>query len=168
MKASLIAPVMFALLPGFIAPAAQIGALPARGGNLQTANDSKYRVGDVWEYVTRSGEEQSRLTIVKIDKSSKLGIIIHIAVDRLTWRTCQGSPLPEHVPHMPFAKEAIEHSVTRRVGSTRSLPNYEEGYQEWEKSFLNGHAGIYTISVKEAVSAAEATWRTGMGCGPKL
>ena len=134
---------------------------------MQPTTDSKYRVGDVWEYTTRGGEEQSRLTIVKIDKSSKLGIVIHIAVDRLNWRTCQGDPLPEQVPHMPFAREAIEDSVTRRVGSSRSLPNYQDGYEEWKNAFLNGHAGIYTISVKDAVSVAETTWRKGMGCGAK-
>ena len=167
MKASLNALLVFTLVLQFVAPAAQIGALSARGGNLQTTTDPKYRVGDVWEYTTRRGEEQSRLTIVKIDESSRLGIIIHVAVDGLTWSTCQGSPFRQQIPHMPFAKDAIDHSITRRVGSTRSLPNYEDGYQEWKKSFLDGHAGIYKIPVKDAVSVAETTWRTGMGCPPK-
>lgn len=163
-RGSLITPVIFALLLGFPAGADQIGALRARNGDLQPTTDSKYRLGEVWEYTTRSGEEQSRLTVVRIDKSSKLGIIIHVAVDRLTWRTCHGDSLDEQIPHMPFAREPIEHSVNRRVGSSHSLPNYQEGYEEWKNAFLNGHAGIYTISVKDAVLAAETTWRTGMGC----
>jgi hypothetical protein len=66
---------------------------------------------------------------------------------------------------MPFAREAIEGSATRRVARTHSLPKYEEGYEEWRNAFLNGHAGIYTISIKDAVSVAEKTWRIGMGCG---
>ena len=130
LKTSQLLCVIFALLLGFPDAIAQVGVLPSAGGNLQLATDSKYRVGDVWEYATRGGEERSRLTIVRIEVSSRLGIIIHISTDHLTWRTCQGDPLPEQVPHMPFAREAIEHSITRRVGSSRSLPNYQEGYEE--------------------------------------
>jgi hypothetical protein len=166
-RASLTALVVFALQFGLTPASAQIGVLPAQSGNLRSTTDSRYRAGDVWEYTTRHGEEQSRLTIVKVERSSQLGIIIHLALDRLTWKTCQGDPSPQQVPHMPFDREAVEHSVTHRVGSVRSLPNYEDGYNEWKNAFLNGHAGIYTISVKDAVSMAETTWRTGMGCEAK-
>jgi hypothetical protein len=66
---------------------------------------------------------------------------------------------------MPFARKAVDASAVRRVASNSQLPNYEEGYEEWRQAFLSGHAGIYTILVKDAISAAEETWRTGLGCG---
>lgn len=127
--------------------------------------DPKYQVGDIWEYKTRTGEEGSKFTVVKVEKASSLGLIIHIAVDNLTWRTCQGGPLPEQVPHMPFIRRAIDVSATRRIGISHSLPKYEEGYAEWRVGFLRGHAGVYTIPIGQAVAVAEETWRTGMGCG---
>lgn len=49
--------------------------------------DSKYRVGDVWEYDTRGGEKRSRFVVVKVETSPKLGTIVHIGVDNLIWKT---------------------------------------------------------------------------------
>jgi len=37
------------------------------------------------------------------------------------------------------------------------LPDYEEGYGMWRKAFEAGKAGIYTITVAEAVDVMEAT-----------
>jgi len=68
---------------------AQIGDSPKNDTRLSDASDPKFRVGDVWEYKTRSGEANSRLTVVKIDRSPELGIIVHIAVDNVTCKDCQ-------------------------------------------------------------------------------
>ena len=143
---------------------AQIGALPKNDVRLKDATDSKFRVGDVWEYKTRPGEERSRLTIVKIDNSPELGIIVHVAVDSLTWKDCQNNPLPESAPHMPFACKALEASLTNRVGTIQTLPDYHNGYEEWKAAYSKKHAGIYLIAVQDAVSVAEKTYRSGIGC----
>ncbi|HLH03414.1 MAG TPA: hypothetical protein VKX25_11630 [Bryobacteraceae bacterium] len=126
--------------------------------------DSQYHVGDVWRYKTREGEEESRLTVVQVDVS-KLGTIVHIAVDKLNWKNCEGGIVQEQIPHMPFAKDALEKSATIRIASGHPLPAWEEGYEEWRRGFVSGHAGIYTITISQAVSLAERTWRTGLGCG---
>lgn len=144
--------------------AGQIGALPAGTDHLQIVTDPKFHVGDIWEYKTRSGEENSRRIVVRVERSANLGVIVHVAVDHLTWTTCDGTSLSESVPHMPFARKAVDLSVTRRLGNTHSMPDFEPGYQSWREAYLHHHAGIYTISVKEAVSAAETTYRKGMGC----
>jgi hypothetical protein len=66
---------------------------------------------------------------------------------------------------MPFSLKAIDASAVRRVATDRELPSYKEGYEEWRQAFVTGHAGIYTIRIKDAVAVAEETGRTGMGCG---
>jgi len=147
-----------------VAARSQVGALPKNDVRLKDATDPKFRVGDVWEYKTRPGEEHSRLTIVKIDNSAELGLIVHVAVDSLTWKDCQNNPLPESVPHMPFARKALDMSLTNRVATTQSLPDYHNGYEEWKAAYSKKRAGIYLIAVRDAVSVAEKTYRSGIGC----
>ena len=126
---------------------------------LRDITTVRFRVGDVWDYRTRPGEGNSTLTILKIEYSS-IGVIIHIAVGKLTWRDCENTRFEQTVPHMPFALRAIEGSVVARVASGRKLPEFQEGYRYW----LKDNGGVYTISVREAVEVAETTWRSGIGC----
>ncbi len=92
-------------------------------------------------------------------------MIIHIAVDNLTWKTCDGVRIPEQVPHMLFTRKAIQASAKGRIRENASLPEYEEGYAGWKAGFLAGHAGAYSISIGDAVSITEQTWHAMMGCG---
>ena len=144
--------------------AAQIGAVPTGDVRLDESKDSKFHVGDIWQYKTRPGEERSRITILRIENSPSVGIIVHVAVDNLTWQGCQNKPFGQCISHMPFARSAIEASVTKRIASAHDLPNFEEGYWEWREAFFKQHAGVYVITVKDAVSVAEKTWRSGVGC----
>ncbi len=143
---------------------AQIGVLPKNDVTLKDTTDDEFRVGDVWDYKTRKGEEQSRLTIVKIDNSPELGMIVHIGVDEVRFSNCHGVPEPKAVPHMPFARKAFEASVKRRVATEQQLPDFQPGYDEWKTAYSKKHAGIYVVSVADAVSVAEKTFRTGIGC----
>src|SRR5207253_9546976 len=52
---------------------AQIGVLPQKDTTLQGATDEKFKIGDVWEYETRKGEEKSTVTILKVEISRELG-----------------------------------------------------------------------------------------------
>ncbi len=157
-----------ALLLGLIVlPAslrAQIGLGPKKDFRLEAATDPKFRVGDVWEYDNRPGESSSRVTILKIDYSPEIGIIVHVAVDHLTWQDCQNNHVPQQVPHMPFARRSLEVSVKRRTASDQALPDYQEGYRQWREAYSNKNAGIYVIAVKDAVSVAEKGYRGLHGC----
>jgi hypothetical protein len=155
----------YALLALFcLAVLAQVGLAPKNDVTLKDATDNKFRVGDVWEYETRKGEERSRLTIVKIDNSPELGVIVHIGVDNLRFSNCLGGPEPEAVPHMPFARKALEASARKRVASEQPLPDFQGGYEEWKTAYSKKHAGVYVVSVAAAVSVAEKTFRAGIGC----
>jgi len=37
------------------------------------------------------------------------------------------------------------------------LPDYEEGYTMWKEAFDAGSAGVYTITIAEAIDVMEAT-----------
>ena len=143
---------------------AQIGVIPKGEVRLDESKDQKFQVGDIWEYKTRPGEERSRITILRIENSPKVGIIVHVAVDNLTWLDCENKAFAQSIPHMPFGRGAIEASVTKRIASTRDLPDFEEGYRLWRDAFSKQHAGFYVIPMKDAVSVAEKTWRSGVGC----
>lgn len=153
------------LFTGTSVASAQIGVLPQKDTTLRAASDEKFKVGDVWEYETRKGEEKSTVTIVKVEKSPELGLIVHVAVDKVKLANCHGGPSPRSVPHMPFARRALDASVTNKVASAQQLPDYSDGYEEWKQAYLDKKAGIYVITVAKAVAVAEKTYQSGIGCG---
>lgn len=63
--------------------------------------------------------------------------------------------------HIPFARKALEGSAAKKVESHHPLPDYEEGYQEWSRAYAQKRAGIYVVSVAQAVSVAEKTFQKG-------
>jgi hypothetical protein len=127
---------------------------------LTEMKDSKFRPGQVWQYKTRLQEEGSTLTILKVESSPKMGTIIHIRVEKIRLRNCTGGPEPDKFEHMPFTREAIEHSVTKLL-KENSVPDFHAGYDEWR----NACGGVYTITVAEAIQVGEVTFRKNLGCG---
>jgi hypothetical protein len=142
----------------------QIGVLPKKDVTLKDATDEKFKVGDVWEYDTRQGEEHSKVTILKLDISPELGVIIHVGVDNVHFSNCHGGPEPDAVPHMPFLRKALDASVRKRVASDQPLPDFQAGYEEWRSAYSQKKAGVYVINVAGAVSVAEKTFRSGIDC----
>lgn len=114
--------------------------------------DDKFKVGQKWKYQTRTGEENSSLTILKIEQYDSAGIIIHISVDGLKM---QSPHLPggiaEDILHLPFSKEALSTSVTEMISENNQLPDFMDGYNEWK----NANGGAYTIPVSDAVQYTE-------------
>jgi hypothetical protein len=112
----------------------------------QTTVDSTYKPGQVWSYKTRPGESSSTITILRVETTPKLGTIIHIRVDDVQFRDCNGArPAPTSIAHAPFAKAAIDKSVIRQLRSVSTLPDFEAGYSDW----LAHCGGVYTVSVAE-------------------
>ena len=58
---------------------------------------------------------------------------------------------------MPFSEEAINKSAVKILKDKVDLPDFKEGYQMWRDAFDAGHAGIYTITLAEAVKVMEIT-----------
>jgi hypothetical protein len=125
--------------------------------------DSKFRPGQVWQYKTRPDEKNSTVTILKVESVPKLGTILHVRVENIRLKNCTGGTESEKFEHMPFAREAIERSVTKLVRES-DVPDFQSGYDEWRKAC----GGVYTISVARAVELAEFTFRKGLGCETKF
>lgn len=116
----------------------------------------EFRAGQVWSYETRSGEEPSRLVVCKVEPNEDLGPIIHIHVEGVAIKS-PGSPdgVSRVIGHMPFAEESLRESVVTVEETRTQLPGYEEGYNTWKAAFDEGGAGIFTISVADAVDLME-------------
>src|SRR5262249_11992389 len=100
---------------------AQIGVLPQKDTTLHETTDEKFKVGDEWEYRTRKSEETSTLLILKIESSPELGVIVHVGVNKIRLANCHGGREPDSVPHMPFARRALDDSVTSSHYQTTRL-----------------------------------------------
>ena len=128
----------------------------AQDSMLKDTTESKYKVGQVWSYKTRPEEKKSTFIVVKVESHPKLGNIIHIALRGLKLKKPNGE-LIEAANHLPFAEEAVSKSAVKLVKEKAELPDYEGGYGLWREAFDAGRAGIYTISVAEAVGVMEET-----------
>lgn len=119
--------------------------------------EAKYRPGQKWSYKTRPGEEDSYLIVLKVDKDPQLGDIIHIALRKLKMKNehiPEGS-FSENVDHMPFSQEAIDKSGLKLLEEKTDVPDFAEGYQMWREAFDAKRAGVYSITVAEAVNVME-------------
>lgn len=93
-------------------------------------------------YKTRKGEEETRILILKVERV-KSQDIVHVCV------VGKGFNGPSH---MPFTEQAIEQSVTHLEKDFVSVQEFGEGYSIWKRAFENDDAGIYDVTVAEALS----------------
>ncbi|MBV9926805.1 MAG: hypothetical protein JOZ96_17430 [Acidobacteria bacterium] len=128
----------------------------AQESMLKDTTESKYKVGQVWSYKTRPDEKDSTFVVLKVENHPKLGNIVHIALRGLRLKKPNGDFI-EGASHLPFAEEAINKSALKLVKEKAELPDFEEGYGLWREAFDAGKAGVYTISVAEAVGVMEET-----------
>jgi hypothetical protein len=142
---------------------AQVGIVP-RDATLADSTDTKFKVGQVWHYQTRKGEEQSALTVLKIDKAPGVGVIIHVAIRGIQYHNCKGGEAPDYIAHMPLSKKALEASVTELVAFNQPIPDFFDAYGQWHDLYKDHKAGIYTSSVAESLDFGEKTFRKGLGC----
>ena len=120
------------------------------------ASHPKYQPGQVWKYRTRASEPDSRATILRVDAPPDLGYIVHIAVDGLSIQSPQSPEgVAETVSHLPFSEAAISDSLTE-LERTGPVPDFREGYQTWRDAFDQHEAGVWTISVADAIAAMES------------
>ncbi len=126
----------------------------------EVITDPKFAPGQVWSYKARSGEQRSTVTILRVEKTPKLGTIVHIRIDGVHFNNCTGGPSPKLIEHAPFTRAALDASVTSEVGSVSKLPDYEAGYQDW----LSHCGGVYSITVDRVVAIDDAQFSAGLGC----
>ena len=124
--------------------------------------DDKFKVGQIWKYNTRHGEENSTLTILKVEKYDSIGIVIHIRIDGLKLKnTREPEEFYNDIQHLPFSRKAIFTSVKTLVSEDNKLPDYNDGYNNWKESFDKKKAGVFSIAVCDAIKYVEETMNTG-------
>ncbi len=145
---------------GHVAAALVCGILTNCSKSTLTLSESvhpKYSAGQVWTYHARPTEPDSRLTVLRIDKSSSGEIIVHVALGGLSIRSSASKDgVAREISHMPFAEAAIERSVVA-LERTGPVPAFQEGYASWRTSFDSNQGGFWTVDVAEAVAAMDAT-----------
>lgn len=121
-----------------------------------------YAEGQVWEYQTRPGEEGSLLKIAKVETVEKLGPIFHISLSglRVSVPRVSNARLTE-LPHLPVSKQTLDQSVTKLSTATFEAVDFAPGYDEWRRSFDQGRAGVFTISVAQIVGVVEEALNKG-------
>ncbi len=121
-------------------------------------DDMKYSVGQEWNYKTRPTEENSTLTILKIEEYPKNGKVIHISVSGLKMKNPQHPDgIANRISHLPLSEEALDNSVTSLKNETRRKPDSTEmdGYSYWKREFDKGKAGVFSTPVSEIVTLME-------------
>lgn len=108
--------------------------------NKETKRKAVFETGQLWKYKTKPGEEDSRLLILKVEELEP-ETAVHISI-------LGDSDFPAH---MPFSANAINKSVVMLVSEDVELPDFQEGYEYWRKYYDLGEAGLYKISVAEAL-----------------
>ncbi|WP_193370384.1 hypothetical protein [Pelagibius marinus] len=127
---------------------AQCAALPAQAVTFE--------VGQLWSYRTRPGEEDSRLYIARIDRDMGSKPIVHVYVDRLKLKNpLLEAKVQDHLVHVPISREALEASVISLIQKDVTPPDISEGYIIWREAFLEGRAGVFTISLQQVVQYIE-------------
>ncbi len=123
--------------------------------------ESVYRVGQRWTYQARPRESSSVLVVAKVDQHPVLGVIVHVSVMGLAIRNPSAtSGIAEEVAHLPFAEAAIDGSVLSLLEENPILPDFLEGYMQWRDAFDRGKAGVFQISVAEAIDRLETSLNT--------
>ncbi|KRA20805.1 hypothetical protein [Lysobacter sp. Root604] len=131
------------------------------------AYSHEYQTGQIWQYKTRPGEEQSRLYIAKVETLSNGELAFHIYLDNLR---ISNERLPGQVqtelPHAPVSTKTLDLSVIKLQGSTANPPDVSEGYAAWREAYDAGEGGVFTIPVSQIVDFIEEVARQHLGTPP--
>ena len=116
---------------------------------LADAAASRFRAGQVWAIHAPATQPDARLTILRVESWPKLDTVVHIAISNVAYGNGQTA-----IGHLPFALPAIERSVTALQCESGPIPDFAEGYGQWREAFDRGQAGVFTITVAEAIDLA--------------
>ena len=123
---------------------------------MPTDQGRALRVGQEWEFVGRPSDPHPTLVIVRIENLPKLGDVVHVSIRGVRIKNPHApGGHSEDIAHMPFARAALERSLTRLAHDSVALPAFEAGYEEWKQA----RGGAFTLSLREALDFVEGTLR---------
>jgi len=118
-----------------------------------------FTAGQVWTYKHRNGEDNSRITIVKVDEEPDYGIVVHVYISDLAIPNDSAPDgITNFICHMPFVAGAVSDSVVElESDSTAEMPDFEDGYRLWREAFEQEEAGVFEVSIAEGVDFVQQT-----------
>jgi hypothetical protein len=133
-----------------------------RKSNTETTS-GRFKVGQIWKYHNREGEDSSTCTILKIETYDVTkDTIIHIRIDGVKIYSPDSPDGYSHaVGHLPCDAKAVSKSVTEMIGVKEPLPDFAEGYALWKKAWDEGKGGYFTIELKEVVESFDRGMKRG-------
>ena len=119
-----------------------------------------YRPGQVWRYQARPGDDNSTLTILRVEVDAAAEEIVHVMVQGV--HLVPGDK-PQVLTHIPILREALDRSVTGMEAESSRLPDYSADYEPWREAYEKGEAGVFSGTMAEAVEYVAEEVRAGVG-----
>jgi hypothetical protein len=115
--------------------------------------DAKFHPGQRWNYWARPGEEQSTMTIEKVESHPTLGVIVHIGLDNLKL-TMSKKPVG-FLPHLAFTRDAIEKSAAKKIEEDANVPPFQKDYEAWQKDIEEGKTKVIDATIADHLNAIQ-------------
>ena len=115
--------------------------------------ETRYAEGQVWEYRTRPGDEESLIRIQRIEPfpgapAASGERVYHVSIVGLR---IGPERRIEALPHAPVARETLDASVTRLADRRADFPSADEGIALWRAD----RGGVFTITLAEIAAAVD-------------
>jgi len=118
--------------------------------------ESEYAVGQIWQYHTRPGEENSTVQIIGIDKYIDEEAIIHISVKGLKMKTpMTESGISEEIGHLAFSRTAFSESVTNLLGMSEVSADAKKSHEDWQVEYETEGGGMFTVGIAQMIELVE-------------
>ncbi|WP_189091026.1 hypothetical protein [Deinococcus ruber] len=116
--------------------------------------------GQRWAYHTRSGEEASRLLVLKVEVLNGEEVV-HLSIGGLAMNNpLSPGGVSQQIGHVPIGASALRRSVTWLEESAAELPEDESGYWQWKAAADRGEAGVFTLEIADLVDVLEEAFQT--------
>lgn len=115
----------------------------------------EFEVGQVWKYDSRASEENSTLTIGRIDRFDDQ-TIVHVSLSGLRISMPAQNRIVDSVGHLPIEAGFFKESLKELVGQSVPDDQFAAGYEYWRAAYDEGNAGYYTLPLRECVETIEA------------
>jgi len=145
------------ILVAVIALASVVGGCATGPALPERASSPKYRVGQVWRYETRVGEEQSRAIIGRIERIDGIGMVVHVKLTGLHLTNAAAAPgaVGTIMYHAPMREDWVAASLLELTTERGDLDGFAEGYGKWLAAYRKGEAGVFSVPLSEVVEAME-------------
>lgn len=120
---------------------------------------AELRAGQRWRIKDWHADDQAQAIILLIEDGPR-GPIVHVGVQGLNIAIPGYPDGIKTVGHMPFDGPAAAAGLTELISEAAPLPDFRSGYDEWRAAFERGEAGVYTLSVADAIRTIETALRS--------